>query len=335
MPAPTDRIKVVVDTDIGTDPDDGLALAYLALHPRCELLGVTIVSGDVQQRAAVAEILLSVCTAAIPPIHCGRREPLLEGLGQPLVQQYEAAAAAARDSGTRQQRQPPRLDRPENTAVAFLRDTIRAHPGEVVLLTLGPLSNVALLFALDPALPALCRDVVSMAGRYLAPGALKEWNVLVDRTAAGMVLGTPRPRHRFCGLDVTTEVTWSAAEVERFVAGPPPRPGGDDTEENPADRRLRRRPELRALLGALGLPYARHKGRQRFHDPLAAAAVFAPDLCEWRTGRVSVDPRNGATSFAEGVGSDLVAARVDADRFFRHWLDVVLGESEPEPTLTQ
>ncbi|KAH6652495.1 inosine/uridine-preferring nucleoside hydrolase [Truncatella angustata] len=288
------RIKVVVDTDIGTDPDDGLALAYLALHSACDLLGITIVTGDVQKRAAVAEILLRTCGRSDVPIHLGRREPLLKGAGQPLVQQYDFIENIHH-----------KIARPENTAVHFLQSTIRNNPGEVVLLTIGPMSNVGTLFALDPELPTLCRDIVSMCGKYFGPEKhKKEWNMLVDETAAGIMLNTPRPRHRFVGLDVTRPCTLQSADVE--------------------DRLFRDLGPLGTLFRESGDWWLRKKGRFTFHDPLAAAMIFHPEICQWKKGRVSLDSGNGATSFEEGdKASDLVAVEVDPEAFFSHYFAVV------------
>lgn len=290
------RTKVVVDTDIGTDPDDGLALAYLALHPDCDLLGVAVVTGDVEKRAAIADLLLRACGRSDVPIHLGRREPLLKGVGQPLVQQHEFVRP--------QLLQGPQVERPENTAVDFLRRTIRDNAGEVVLLTIGPLSNVGTLFALDPELPSLCKDIVTMGGKYFGPEKhQKEWNMLVDETAAGMVLKTPRPRHRFVGLDVTRPCTLQAEDVER--------------------RLMTDLGELGALIKTTGDWWLKKKGRFTFHDPLAAVVIFHPDICQWKTGRVVLDPNNGATSFIEGDGDDTVAVKVDPDVFFSRYFAVI------------
>ncbi|ETS74694.1 hypothetical protein PFICI_13178 [Pestalotiopsis fici W106-1] len=293
------RTKVVVDTDIGTDPDDCLALAYLALHPDCDLLGVTIVTGGVEKRAAIAEVLLRVCGRSDVPIHLGRREPLLKGDGQPDVQSYEFV-----------QPLDHRVEWPENTAVDFLRQTIRDNAGEVVLLTIGPLSNVGTLFALDPELPSLCRDIVSMAGTFFNPESHLEWNMLCDETATAIMLKTPRPRHWFVGLDVTRPCTLWTEDVEKRIY----KDLGD----------------LGALIQTIGDWWLKKKQRFTFHDPLAAAVIFQPDLCKWRRGRVVLDPNDGATGFDEGKGDDIVAYDVDPDAFFAHFFAVIKNADQAE-----
>ncbi|KAF3008009.1 hypothetical protein E8E14_000843 [Neopestalotiopsis sp. 37M] len=311
------RTKVVVDTDIGTDPDDCLALAYLALHPDCDLLGVTIVTGDVAKRAVIADLLLRVCGRSDVPIHLGRREVLLKGDGQPNVQSYEyveplLVAKKAAAAGDPPQQQQVVLQRPENTAVDFLRQTIRDNAGEVVLLTIGPLSNVGTLFALDSELPSLCRDIVSMAGKFFDPENPKEWNMLCDETSTGIMLKTPRPRHRFVGLDVTRPCTLQAEQAKQQVY------------ENLGD--------LGALMETLGDWWLTKKQRFTFHDPLAAAVIFQPDLCTWKQGKVSLDPNTGATTFEPNTevtsiegrdGNDIVAATINPDKFFEHYFAII------------
>jgi purine nucleosidase len=275
-----DRTSVLLDTDIGSDIDDAVALAYLLRQPKCDLLGITTVSGDVQKRAALAEITCRAAGREDIPIHCGRRDVLLAGVGQPNVPQYESVAHLRHNLG-----------RPENTAVPFLREVIRSRPGEVVLLTIGPFSNVALLFALDLEIPFLLKGLVSMAGCFYEP--LAEWNCRVDTTATAMTFAAARRQHRLFGLDVTRQVTLSQQEVsDRFTGH---------------------------LLGNVALQAERwfeHAERLTFHDPLAAACIFNPEICTFETGKVDADPISGTTSFTAGQGSDVVANTVDARRFF-------------------
>ncbi len=145
-------IKVIHDTDIGSDIDDAIALAYLLANPECELLGVTTVTGDVEQRAALASVLCKVAGRSIP-IFPGASDALLVPQKQPDVPQVEALA-----------RWEHHEQFPTGSAVEFLRQTIRKYPGEVTLLTTGPLTNAALLFKADPEIPGLLRSLVMMCG---------------------------------------------------------------------------------------------------------------------------------------------------------------------------
>jgi purine nucleosidase len=138
-------LKVLLDTDIGTDVDDAVCLAYLLAHPECELLGITTVTGQAEQRAALASV---VCQAAGKdiPIFPGAEQPLTGELRQPLAQQAPALA-----------RWPHQSEFPREQEVDFLRRTIRAHPNEVALVTIGPLTNIGALLRADPEVAGCSR----------------------------------------------------------------------------------------------------------------------------------------------------------------------------------
>jgi purine nucleosidase len=87
-----DTIPLLLDTDIGSDIDDALALAYLLRQPNCDLLGITTVTGDVSKRAALCQILCKAAGREAIPIHAGASRVLLMGPGQPDVPHYEAVS---------------------------------------------------------------------------------------------------------------------------------------------------------------------------------------------------------------------------------------------------
>ncbi|RYG44278.1 nucleoside hydrolase, partial [bacterium] len=218
--------------------------------------------------------------------------PLGYGQGQPHVPQYDAIAEM-----------PHRLDRPEDTAVEFLRETIRSRPGEIVLLTVGPLGNIATLLALDPEIPQLLRGLVSMAGVFFQ-GDRREWNIIADPEAAAIVYAADRKEHRSFGLDVTEACRMTHEEVGRRFQG-----------------------ELLATVHRMALKWFEHIGEITFHDPLAAAAIFRPELCVERSGHVRVlldrsAEQSGVTHFEDGDGPDRVAESVDANAFFEEYFAI-------------
>ena len=147
-------ISVLLDTDIGSDIDDAVCLAYLLANPACNLLGITTVTGDTVKRASMASALCKIAGKRIP-IHPGRRQPLLIEQKQPHAPQAAALDRWAHDT-----------DFSEGGAVEFMRQTIRANPGKVVLLGIGPLTNIAALFAADEAIPGLLKGLVLMCGAF-------------------------------------------------------------------------------------------------------------------------------------------------------------------------
>jgi len=288
-----DRIPVLLDTDIGSDIDDAMALAYLLRQKRCELVGITTVTGDVQQRAALAEVVCHAAGRKNIPIHCGRRDVLVSGPGQPNVPQYAAIHNL-----------PHRMDRPENSAVEYLRKTIRARPGEITLLSIGPFGNIALLFALDPEIPFLLKSFVSMAGVFFA-GDHGEWNAVCDPTATSIVAHTPRKSHLWVGLDVTTKCTLEAQEVRKRFVGEPLR-----------------------TVSTLAETWFMGTKTATFHDPLAAALIFHPELCEYESGQVKAPlvgaggEKAGFTTIEPGPGPDQVAKIVSVEGFFDEFFSV-------------
>jgi purine nucleosidase len=298
-----EKIPVLLDTDIGSDIDDAVALAYLLKQPRCDLLGITTVTGEPDRRAMLADAVCRAAGRADVPIHVGTEPPLLILPRQPQAPQAEALT----------DRWPHRTFSRENTAIAFLREAIHARPGEITLLTVGPLTNIALLFTLDPEIPALLKQLVMMGGRYYSrspQGAVLEWNVLCDPHAAAKVFAAPVPSLLAVGLDVTEKCRMEAETCRaRFAAAGGPL----------------------APVAAMAEVWFKHASAITFHDPLAATLIFEPALCRVESTRIEVDlvsPRAlGQTLHVHDAGerSHQVAVSVDADAFFRHYFAVVGG----------
>ena len=293
----SDRVKLLFDTDIGSDIDDAVALAYLLCQPRCELLGITTVSGEPDLRAEMASAICRNVGRDDVPIHAGCPEALLTRMPQQTAPQAQALADWDR-----------RRDFSANTAVEFMRQTIRAHPGEVTLLAVGPMTNVAILFATDPEIPALLGQLVLMCSRcFNAMGG--EWNAINDPHAAAIVYGhgcqSRPPRHVTFGLDVTLKCWMPHGDCrDRFTAK--------------ALRPVRDFAEV----------WFKQRDRITFHDPLGAAGIFEPDLCRYRRGEITVsldEPTAGWTVFREdeAEGPHIIAAEVDPQRFFEHYFGVV------------
>jgi inosine-uridine nucleoside N-ribohydrolase len=132
-----------------------------------------------------------------------------------------------------------------------------------------------------------------------------EWNVAGDPRASEIVYGTPVRLHRSLGLNVTQQAVMPAGDVrERFTA-----------------------PILRPVLDMAEIWFAEFYPFITFHDPLAAATIFEPDLCGYEQGRVDVDQveKPGRTIWQPGDpgAPHQVARTVDVDRYFRHFFRIV------------
>jgi inosine-uridine nucleoside N-ribohydrolase len=290
-------MKVLLDTDIGTDVDDAVALAYLLAQPECDLLGITTVTGQASVRAALCSVLTTAAGRGEIPIYPGAEQPLAGEQRQPVAQ---AAPSLAR--------WPHQAEFPQGQAVDFLRRTIRAHPGEVTLLTVGPLTNAAQLFRDDPETAGLLKGLVLMGGCFnpASPEYERaEWNVAGDLAATEIVYRAPVRVHRSLGLDVTQQVVMGAEAVrEQFTA-----------------------PLLKPVLDMAEIWFAEFFPAITFHDPLSAAVLFDDRLVAFARGTVRLDPAQvpGRTYFEQG-GADApheVAVSVDVEGYFKHFFGVL------------
>ncbi len=302
MVATTEKIPVLLDTDIGSDIDDAVCLAYLLRQPRCELLGITTVTGQPQERAALADAVCQAAGRRDVPIHSG----LDLGLGGEHFQPHCPQAAVLKDFA---HRSPDRFK--PYTAIPFLIDQINARPGEITLLAIGPMTNVAVLFAADPTIPAKLKSLVLMCGVFAGDvrpaSCAREWNALGDPLATEIVYRTPVAEHLSVGLDVTMKCQLPADQaIARFKqAGGP-----------------------LAVVAAATEVWKQHAPLVTFHDPLAATLIFKPEICKYAQGKVYVETKSeklgGATLLekADSAAPHSIASGVDPDAFFAEYFGI-------------
>ena len=205
--AETPRMTLLLDTDIGSDIDDAVALAYLLANPRANLLGITTVTGEAQKRAALAEHLVGLVPQNIPVL-AGYEAPQQIVSRQPLAQQ-------ARKLDPKLLAALPTTHDPEQ-AIDFMANTIYAHPNEVTLLAVGPFTNVARLLAREPGISRLLKEIVIMGGKYSdypTPWGPTEWNAIVDPHATHQLFTLAECPVRAFGLDITWQLSMTPDRV--------------------------------------------------------------------------------------------------------------------------
>jgi inosine-uridine nucleoside N-ribohydrolase len=198
------HMKVLLDTDIGTDIDDAWALGLLIASPDVDLVGVTITDGDTAARAKVACKLLHVTGRDEVPVAVGRRTALPSGVDYQFTWAEEFTA-----------KQPV-----AQSAADFIAETLRQHPGEITLIAVGPLQNVADAIRKEPKLGTLAKRVVlmsgSIGGNAWSPRPVPEWNVVRSTADAQLVYSTLSMTT--VPLDSTTYVTLKNEERARLQA---------------------------------------------------------------------------------------------------------------------
>ncbi|MHB8579264.1 MAG: nucleoside hydrolase [Ignavibacteriaceae bacterium] len=289
-------IKILLDTDIGTDIDDAICLAYLLANPECDLLGITTVTGESEKRAMMASVQCKIAGKDIP-IFPGADSPLIIPQLQTKAQQAKALAKWDHNNKF-----------PKGEAIEFLRQTIRKYPGEIILLTIAPLTNIGLLFAVDPEIPSLLKGLVSMCGYFehkLPNQSPIEWNAMGDYHASKIVYNSKIRMHRSIGLDVTGQVTMASKKFkEKF------------------NHEL-----LKPVLDFADVWFEIYD-KVTFHDPLAATTIFNNKICNFKKGKVDIEIKKtnfeGFTTWepGESAGAHEIASEVNKELFFSEYFSV-------------
>jgi purine nucleosidase len=206
--------KVIIDTDTGID--DAMAVVYALLEPELDVLALTSVFGNVSVDLTTRNtlVILDVLGRTEIPVARGAAKGLV---GEPTFAPYvhgddgvgNASASFGKPTGT-----PVSED-----AAALIVRLAREHPGEIVLVPIGPLTNIALALEIEPDLPELVRGVVWMGGVIIGPGnvtPVAEADAAHDPEAAQMVLQAAWPV-TMVGLDVTDVTLLREEHFERLV----------------------------------------------------------------------------------------------------------------------
>jgi purine nucleosidase len=198
------RTKIILDTDIGDDIDDAWALAFVISYAGFTPLGVTITHGNTPARAKIACKLL----------HLARRDDLRVFVGRQTNNKVFPQYSWAEDFTT---------TKPANKSASdFIVETVERYPGEVTLLAIGPLQNVADALRKEPMMKRHVKRVVLMSGcvygASFSPGKpVREWNVYQSTADAQLVYSAGLPM-TIVPLDSTTYVRLTDDERKRVAA---------------------------------------------------------------------------------------------------------------------
>ncbi|MEM6529536.1 MAG: nucleoside hydrolase [Chloroflexota bacterium] len=254
--------RVILDTDIGTDVDDILALTVLLNSPQAELLAVTCVYGDVALRAKIAMRTLQLRGVEVP-VYCGASQPLLR-LKEVYWEGHEGGGVLDDVAG---------LEPAPGFAPHIIAQTVLENPGEIHIIAIGPLTNLALALQEAPEIAEKVAGISMMGGVIRGNDGLSlpiaEHNINCDPHAAHVVFSSGAPI-TMTPLNITVRSRLTQAHVERIDAA------NTDYHHMLADQ-IRRYPRFARL------------GHTAPHDPLAVAALLHADVVETKQVSVQVE----------------------------------------------
>lgn len=332
--------RLLIDCDTGID--DALALLYACASPEAEIVAATCVHGniDARQVAANTAAVLELAGRGDVEVALGRETPLTRPLAlAPETHGPRGLGYAELPSAAR-----PVSDRSGPEAII---ETARDDPGGVTLITLGPLTNLAVALLREPALPRLVRRWVMMGGAYRSPGNVApttEWNIHCDPEAAKLAVdafsrsaeehGTPLPLA--FGLDATERAKFTPDHMQALARRAGSRP--DDARDEAAGS-VATNPVIRFMADALRFYMEFHSRYDGFygafiHDAMAVAATLDPGLV--RSEALPVDIELTGTLTAGETVTDWrrvwgrpanleIALDVDVERFLARFIDRVGG----------
>lgn len=312
--------RIVIDTDPGID--DALALFFALAAPDVQLEAVTTVSGNVSVEKTTRNALSLLELAGRGDI------PVARGADRPLVRPAVHAALVHGENGLGDVELPEPQHSPAALhAVEMIIQTILGASGEITLVALGPLTNLALAVRVEPRIAEAVREVVIMGGALRVPGNVRptaEFNIYADPHAAQIVFSAGW-LVRLVSLDVTQQTVMAR---EQFAALA--KTGHPVTWT------------IQAMTDYYYDQFAGPRGIESLsmHDPLCVAAALHPDLIEWRRASVEVELASdltvGATvayfaraeeidpALAEGRPVNaLVSVGVDRERFIELYLETL------------
>jgi inosine-uridine nucleoside N-ribohydrolase len=319
--------RIIIDTDPGVD--DALAILLALRSPELKVEAITPVAGNVPLEFTLPNALKLVEIAGRTDI------PVAAGARHPLVRALITASHVHGNNGLAGVEFPePKIKPVAETAPELIRRIVRANPGEISIVAVGPLTNVALALRADPDLAGKLRSIVIMGGSLSGGNATPaaEFNLYVDPEAARIVFDAGVPL-TMVGLDVTRKVLFTEERLRVM-----------ETAKNPSGVAAGR--IMRATLERLN--HGPHPMIEAMHDPLTVANLIDPGILTLKDYYVEIEtqgefsagetlgyeygPARGSAPMATLTGQDgtgviateetfktntKVAVEVDAERFFK------------------
>ena len=315
---------IILDTDIGTDVDDAMALALAVATPALELVGVTTVHADAPLRAKIARRILQLAGCGDLPVIAGASMPLAMPLPDNFI--WMPRLRGHEGVGILDARQRvPTADREASAddAARFIIEQASARKGELSLVTVGALTNVGRALQIEPRLADWVCDVTLMGGTVFAERfpwpPMLEVNFNADPLAAEIVFASGMPL-TIVPMEVTTQVFLTATDREMLRSWHHPL---SDTLVTLMEQMLK---GMASLSTEAGLDGDFYQGRTFMHDPLAIYVASATQHVTLRRMHVRyeiIDQVVRTMPYMDQVPNCRVCVDVDARAFIDHWMKCI------------
>jgi pyrimidine-specific ribonucleoside hydrolase len=280
--APAKPRRIIIDTDPGID--DAMAIFLALRSPELKVEAITPVCGNVPLDLTLPNALRLVEIADRTDV------PVAAGASHPLVRRLVTSGHVHGANGLGGVEFPePKIKPARETAPEIIRRIVRENPGEITVVAVGPLTNVALALRNDPELPGMIPQIAimggSLSGGNITPAA--EFNLYVDPEAARIVFDAHIPL-RMVGLDVTRKCLLNEHQIEQLEAA-----------KNPVSQAAGK--IMRATFERM-----KHGGEVTviaMHDPLTVASLIEPEVITLRDYYVEIET-TGEWTAGQTLGYD-------------------------------
>lgn len=305
-----EKYKIIIDTDIGDDIDDAMAIAYALRRPELQILGITTVFGPVEKRARMAKRVLEIAGRTDIPVYAGSGQSILNRVPEiNNLSHYDASMdTATYDTSVH--------------GVDFIIDTLMQSKGDITLVPIGALTNIAMALVKCPAIKEKIRRIVWMGGAFYYQ--FLTWNALCDPDAVRVVLESGVPVS-CVSRDVCEPCMMTRQQVDELYQSEEP---------------------LNKLVNGMIADFIKNCNRMPIlFDPLTITAVFDKERITYKDERVLVETNGeftrGMTFLArpfysntkltacypkyEDIPISQVASACDPKEYVQHYIDCIMN----------
>ena len=291
--------KVILDTDVGDDIDDSFALLLLLESKAFDVLGVTTVFRNAEKRAYMAKELIDSLGYGVD-VYPGEDYPIkskIEDLIDPKIKAKEKLDEKGKYLIPQWSESMRNHKIMQENAVDFIVEQVNKYPGEVTIITIGPMTNLARALEKDPSLEDKIKEVRIMGGGIGL--SWPEWNVFCDPEAAYKIYHSRIKNITQVGCNVTMQTGLSPQDVE-------------DLKNNKS--------KTIALVYDAMMKWFKHYefATPVMHDPLTVASLLKPEILTIKKMHVEIDlaKRGFMSQVSDGGAYINVATAVDKNGFF-------------------